>query len=57
MLLSTLSRLKGNSLLAAKLAIIFFRVKAFFLTGLKREVKCFLLIILIPLRLSCLTYS
>jgi hypothetical protein len=53
-LLSTLSGLKGNSLVAAKIAIMFFSVKAFFLAGLNREVKCSLLIILTPLRFSCL---
>jgi len=55
--LSTLSRLNGNKLLTTKPALMFLAMKAFTHVGLKREVKYFLLIILIPPRSSYSTYS
>jgi hypothetical protein len=55
--LRTLSRLNGNKPLVAKLALMFFSVNALSLIRLKREVKCYLLIVFIPPRSSRLTYS
>lgn len=53
-LLSTLSGLNGNKLLAAKPALIFFGVNALFFAGLYRDVKCFLPIVFTP---SCSSRS
>jgi hypothetical protein len=56
-LLSTLSRLSGNSPYVAKPALIFFGVNALALVGLYREVKCALPIVFTPPCSSRSTWS
>ena len=57
MLLSILSGLNGNKLLAAKPALMFLGVNAFLLAGLNREVKCSLPIAFTPPRSNRSTCS